>query len=473
MSFRTQYGSHYHSNPGCPAIAGKDILSCAAGSLDPCSICCGSGPGGGGGNPKSLPSGPLPDFPDSDQLKFIFGHNGEVLRVPPDAEIHLNADGSFAVYDHNGDEVDYSEGEQMVEAVINGHPMRIIVDKDGNKFPVPSKTSLMYDDDGNLYGDDVSGLEQRRQDWADYWQSVHGPDGPFWPKATEKFRKWEKEVSGSIFRAYPKDCAWHVPVQDRAHAILAHPSYARLAIERGRQLARLAQRMGFKHPRFVLPVLEGMDAIVKRHPVAKMMLNARNEMEQGPRSISRMVAVNRIMLSQGCPREVAEAQIEYRRSQVFRNAEKSRTSQMRQRGTTVEQELGLERKYIESRVRQRLCLSNTNIKSMPWDPYERRASPIKEKDMTADQREAMAREYQHVLKEYGFGDNVSKQTINGILRRQGLAPDSDPDTWDSWTRGLWFVYLDQQRQAESRRTLSRWERHRPRNPGQPVPVPVT
>lgn len=48
MPFRTRYGTHYHENQGCSAIAGKEVESCGADGLEPCSLCCGGGRSAGG-----------------------------------------------------------------------------------------------------------------------------------------------------------------------------------------------------------------------------------------------------------------------------------------------------------------------------------------------------------------------------------------------------------------------------------------
>lgn len=49
MPFKTRYGTHYHENQGCPAIAGREVEPCSAAGLEPCSICCGGSSSGGGG----------------------------------------------------------------------------------------------------------------------------------------------------------------------------------------------------------------------------------------------------------------------------------------------------------------------------------------------------------------------------------------------------------------------------------------
>lgn len=42
MFYKTPYGSHYHTSPSCPAIAGHQAESCSnTAGLEPCSICMG------------------------------------------------------------------------------------------------------------------------------------------------------------------------------------------------------------------------------------------------------------------------------------------------------------------------------------------------------------------------------------------------------------------------------------------------
>lgn len=61
MPFKTKHGTHYHESPNCPAIAGREVMPCSEGGLEPCSLCYGRGgahgaaggspAGGGGGTP--------------------------------------------------------------------------------------------------------------------------------------------------------------------------------------------------------------------------------------------------------------------------------------------------------------------------------------------------------------------------------------------------------------------------------------
>ena len=52
MPFRTDQGKHWHTTPGCPAIAGRHVSMCGTDGLAPCTICTNEGSGGGSGIPS-------------------------------------------------------------------------------------------------------------------------------------------------------------------------------------------------------------------------------------------------------------------------------------------------------------------------------------------------------------------------------------------------------------------------------------
>ena len=51
MPYRTKYGSHYHENQGCPAIANRHVEPCKTDGLSPCALCCGGVGSAGAGGP--------------------------------------------------------------------------------------------------------------------------------------------------------------------------------------------------------------------------------------------------------------------------------------------------------------------------------------------------------------------------------------------------------------------------------------
>lgn len=154
MAYRTANGKHYHQNPGCSAISGREIMACGTDQLEPCSLCAkaSSSTGGlvaGGGDPSD---GPAPftqgfktvDDEESYAIRITTSKDGQTSEVSSKGS-------SIAMVRHGaGSSIDRDALERIL--AINANPE---LAREMQHAPLPEVSSkdvrsLYFDMDGTI-----------------------------------------------------------------------------------------------------------------------------------------------------------------------------------------------------------------------------------------------------------------------------------------------------------------------------------
>lgn len=152
MAYRTAYGKHYHENPSCSAISGREVMACGTDGLEPCSICVRAS-AGMGTSPSGEPTdGPAPftqgfkavDDDESFAVRITTSPDGQASEVSSKGE-------SIGTVRHGmGSSISREALERILE--VNSNPE---LAREMQHAPLPEVSSkdvrsLYFDMDGTI-----------------------------------------------------------------------------------------------------------------------------------------------------------------------------------------------------------------------------------------------------------------------------------------------------------------------------------